>query len=320
MSLNNVKVFQTWAYKSFSEVIAQQIELFNAATNGGLILNSQPFVGDFSDTAYWKIMNNMVRRRDPRADGAVAAIDLAMIVDTMVKVGSGTPPINIPPSMFTWILKSPEEGGAVIGQQLAQATMADMVNTAIATLVAALSGVPAVFEDISAETAAAALFSPSATNKALMKLGDRRQAAVAWLCHSKAIGDYFGNAIGNASNLYKYDTINVVADPFGNRFVISDSPSLVSATDFFSIALQAGAAVVARNDDFIDNIDMGNGRENITRSYQAEWSHNHAVKGFAWNAATGGAAPNNAALASSANWKQIATSHKDLAGVLLKHK
>src|SRR4051812_1280924 len=104
MSLNNVAVFNRYTYRAVSEVVSQQIDLFNAATRGAIILRSaSDNDGDFSDSTFWQLMSGAIRRRNPYATGAVAAIDLQMLIDTMVKIAGGTPPINIPPSMFDWI-------------------------------------------------------------------------------------------------------------------------------------------------------------------------------------------------------------------------
>ena len=79
-----------------------------------------------------------------------------------------------------------------------------------------------------------------------------------------------------------------------------------------------GALVIGVNNDFDANEETKNGDENLVRTYQAEWSYNIGVKGFAWDKATGGKSPNDAALFTSANWNRIMTDKKDLAGVLLR--
>jgi hypothetical protein len=60
-----------------------------------------------------------------------------------------------------------------------------------------------------------------------------------------------------------------------------------------------------------------NGDENITRSWQAQWSYNVGLKGFAWDKTAGGHSPSNAALATGTNWDRFATETKDLAGVIV---
>jgi hypothetical protein len=321
MSLTNLQVFNKWTYTALNEMIAHNINLFNQATRGAIVLRNGANVGDFADSTFWKLLSGAVRRRDAYGSGSVSPIQLQMILDTMVKVAAGTPPIEIDPGMFTWIGKSPQEGGVVIAQQLAPQILSDMLNTAVAALVAALSNVSDVFTDISGGTGGAEKFSPAATNTALSKFGDRRQAVVAWIVHSKPMSDYFGNAITNANTLYKYDTVNVIADPFGNVFVISDCPALVisgSPTDYVALGLTAGAAIVERNSDYYQNIEETNGDENIQRTLQAEWSYNLGLKGFTWDKSSGGKSPSTAALATAANWDKNVTSHKDLAGVALR--
>jgi len=101
---------------------------------------------------------------------------------------------------------------------------------------------------------------------------------------------------------------------------VSDVPALVTAGTpniYNTLGLVPGGIVVDQNNDFTDNLQTSNGDENIQRTYQAEWSYNLGIKGFTWDKTNGGHAPNDAALATSTNWDKIATSTKDLAGVLV---
>jgi len=322
MSLNNVAVFNRYTYRTVSEVVAQQLELFNAATRGAIILRSaSDNDGDFSDATFWQLMAGAIRRRDPYASGAVAGIDLQMLVDTMVKIAGGTPPINIPPVMFDWIGHNPEEGAAVIALQLGPLMVQDMLNTAVAALAAALSNQAANFLDVSGGSGGAELFSPTNIVLAKQKLGDRSGAIAAWVVHSKPMHNYWSGAVANASQLFTYGTVAVVSDPFGVPFIMSDVPALVvagSPTDYISLGLVPGAALVERNTDFTQNIDTRNGDENILRTYQAEWSYNMGLKGFTWDKTNGGKAPTAATIATGTNWDKTATSWKDLAGVALR--
>lgn len=320
MSLNNVQVFNRYAYRTVSELVAQQIALFNAATRGAIILRqASDNDGDFSDQTFWQLMAGAIRRRDPYANGDVAAIELQMLVDSMVKVAGGTPPINIPPVMFEWIGHNAAEGGVVIGQQLAPLMVQDMLNTAVAGLAAALANQATNFLDVSAATDPN--FTPGNVVLGKAKLGDRSSAIAAWVVHSKPMHDYWGNGVANANQLYTYGTVAVVADPFGAPMIMSDIPALViagSPTDYLSLGLVPGAAIVERNDDFTQNIDTRNGGENIRRTYQAEWSYNLGLKGFSWDKTNGGKAPNAASIATGTNWDKTVTSFKDLGGVALR--
>lgn len=316
--LSNVTVFNKWVYTTVNEMLAQQIELFNGATRNAIILRNANNTGDFSDSTFWADVAGMVRRRDPYSDANVSAIDLQMIVDTMVKVAGGTPPINIPPVMFMWINQNPELGAANIAKQLAPKIMQDMLNTAVAALSAAMRQEASNVTDVSGGSGDAAKFTPANVNVGQAKFGDRAAAIVCWVVHSKAIFDYYGNAITNANQLYSYDTVNVTRDPFGRIFVVSDIPALaISGPKYVALGLVSGAAIIERNDDMLQNIETSNGGENIRRTYQAEWSYNLGVKGFTWDKTNGGKAPSNAALALGTNWDKTVTSTKDLPGVVV---
>lgn len=320
MALSDLTVFSEYTYAAVTEVIDQQVNHFNAASNGTILLRSgQEHQGDFSDVASWQRLTGLVRRRDPYADTPVGSISLEHLQDTMVKVGAGAGPVRIDPSQFEWIMRSPEEAGVVIGQQLAGDTLADLLNTGLMVGASAMSNDAEILLDISG-VSGADTFSFGTFNDAQAKFGDRYGAIGAWVMHSKVLFDIFGEAIANSSSLFSFSTINVRQDGFGRTFIVTDSPSLKVPSPgptYKTLGLVPGAIVVDRNADYTSNIETINGYENIRRSWQAEWSYNAGVKGYAWDKTSGGKAPDDAALADPDNWDRYATSHKDLPGVLV---
>ena len=163
--------------------------------------------------------------------------------------------------------------------------------------------------------------SASALVRGAVKFGDRSGDIAAWIMHSTPMSDFYVAGVTNTAQLFTYGSINVIADPFGRIFVVTDSPGLITTGTpniYWSLGLVNGALVVNQNNDFTDNWSTTNGGENIQRTYQAEWSFQVGVKGFAWDKANGGASPNDAALATATNWDRYATSLKDTAGVLIK--
>lgn len=318
MALSDLSVFSEYAYSAATEVLMQQIELFNAASRNTIVLTTKANQGDYSDEAFWKKINGLVRRRNAYGSGAVTSVTLEHLLDTSVKVAAGTPPVQMPPSQFRWIQRSPEEAGAVVGQQLAVDMLADMLNTGIIAGRTALSQVSNVVYDGTGDTITT--MNPKQLNNGSRLFGDQSQAVVAWIMHSTPIHDFYGNAIDNQNRLFEYGTVNVVSDPMGRVFVVSDSPGLVtsgSPDTYHTMGLVGGAIVVEQNDDFDDNMDTTNGDENIQRSYQAEWSYNTGIKGFAWDKTNGGKSPTDAALATATNWDRYATDDKSLAGVIV---
>jgi hypothetical protein len=328
MSLSDLQVFSEFAYSGMTELQAQQVALFNAATRNALVLRAAPVVGDFSDLVYWAKIQNLVRRRNAYGSGTVAAQSLTQLDETAVKVAAGITPINIDPSMLKWIQRSPEEAGVIVGKQMAMDTMADQLNTALLAATVALGQETEVCYDHRAVTNLGTGSVPpvgTLTLAALVtgaaKFGDRSQALVCWIGHSKVIFDIYGAAMVNANRLFEFGTVKVVEDGFGRSLVMTDSPNLTSldggTANYATLGLVSGAVDVSQNNDFQDNTLAVNGNENIQRTYQAEWSYNLRIMGFQWDKTNGGKSPNNASIGSSANWDRIATSKKDLAGVLI---
>jgi len=315
MALSDLSVFSEYAYSAATEVLMQQIELFNTASRNTIVLSTKANQGDYNDEAFWKKISGLVRRRNAYGSGAVASVTLEHLLDTSVKVAAGTPPVQMPPSQMRWIQRSPEEAGSVVGQQLAVDMLADMLNTGIMASYAALSTVAAVNFDGTAGT-----MDSSALNSGSRLFGDQSQNLLAWIMHSTPVHDFYDNALTNTNRLFEYGTVNVVSDPFGRVFIVSDSPALLTAgvpDNYHTLGLVSGALIVEQNNDFDDNMETSNGDENIQRSYQAEWSYNTGVKGFAWDKTNGGKSPNDAALAVGTNWDKYASDDKDLAGVVV---
>lgn len=320
MALSDLAVYSEYVYSSMTELVAQEVEKFNAASQGTIILSQAANQGDYSDTAKWKKISGLVRRRNAYGSGAVTAKVMQNIVDTMVKVAAGTAPVNIDPSMFLWIQQNPKIAGAILGEQLAGDMLADMLNTAIMAGYSAMVQTTAILYNATSDTPDT--LTPAALNKAAAKFGDRASDIAAWVTHSLPMFNFWNNNIANAAQLFTYGTVSVNRDPFGRIFVVTDSDSLIdfAATPdtYHLLGLVPGAIQVEQNNDFIANEQTINGNENILRTYQAEWSYNVGVKGYSWDKTNGGKSPTNTALGTSTNWDKYATSDKDGPGVILK--
>lgn len=322
MALSDLAVYSEYAYSAFSETLRQQIDLFNSATNGAVTLQGAAHQGDFSDVAFFaKVTGGLVRRRNSYGSGAVAEKVLKHLVDTSVKVAAGTPPVRLDPGQFRWIQQNPEVAGAAMGQQLAVDTMADMLNVGLGSAYSALVQVPAVVYDATANTAPADGPTWINLNNGQAKFGDASAQIGVWIMHSTPMHKLYANNLNNSERLFTYGTVNVIRDPFGKLLVMTDSPNLFttgSPNKYHILGLVPGAVLIGQNNDFDANEETKNGDENIIRTYQAEWSYNVGIRGFAWDKANGGKSPTDAALFTSTNWDRYSTSEKDLAGVVVE--
>ena len=315
MALSDLAVFGEQLYSTTTEVLTEQVELFNEASRGAIVLASRPFSGDYSDTAFFAKVSGLIRRRDPYATGAIAKKSLQHIIDTMVKIGAGTAELDISKAQFRWIQQNPAIAAATFAQQLAKDQLQDMLRLAIGSTRAALATQAEVVHD-----GTAGKITHRAMNAAVSKFGDYGNEIVVWVMHSTPLYDLYDAGLANGEALFSYGTVNIASDPFGRIFVVSDNASLLTAgtpNTYHTLGLVPGAVTVNMNDDYDSNVDERNGDENIVRSFQSEWSYNLGVKGFAWDKTNGGKAPQDAAILTGTNWDRYATSHKDLPGVLL---
>ena len=317
----DLEVFNRQVYTAATEVVDQQVELFNANSNGTIVLRpSNVNMGDFSMEASFKAISKLVRRRDvSNGTNAVDAVRLGQLKNVSVKVASGTSPIVWERAQFAWIKQNPAQAAAVIGEQLAKAMLQDQLNVAIKGLVAAMGANSAVVLDKSGDTGKEAI-RPAYLAAAAGLFGDRQMDIAAWVIHSKSMTDLWQNALTNAEQLFRYESVAVMRDPFGRIFVMTDSPDLLATNVYSTLGLVEGAALVEPNNDFDAVTVDTTGKENIQTTYQAEWSYNLGLRGYAWKTAVGGAAPNDTALGTGTNWEKVVTSNKDTAGVLLKTK
>ncbi|HDL4941388.1 TPA: hypothetical protein PXA30_002367 [Mannheimia haemolytica] len=312
----DLQVFNKQTQLALTETVDQAIEKFNAASGGAIILQNKPAEGDFDIRASFKGIAGLVRRRNVYGTGTVDAKRLEQLLDVAVKVAAGTAPIEYQPSQYKWILLNPELAAIEIGTQLAKARVADMLNTAIAGTVAAISGNTAMTLD---EKTAAPTF--RILNKGAAKMGDRAGSLKAWVLHSTTLHGLYDNALTNAENLFKYENVNVIRDPFGRVFVVTDSPALMASDGTFNtLGLVENAVVVSGNNDFDSVLVPKTGGENLSAVYQAEWTYNLGILGYKWDMTAGGKSPNDTALGTPTNWDKSVTSNKDTASVLVKTK
>lgn len=324
MALSDLAVYSEYAYKAMTEVLRQQIDLFNASAGGVIVLSSAAHQGDFSDTAFFQKIDGLVRRRNAYGTGAIATKVMKQIVDTMVKVGAGTAEIQLDPSQFKWIQMNPEVAGAMLGQQLAVDTMADMLNTGLAAWYAAhvqITSPNSIVLDITGRTAPDDKLNFIAQTQASALLGDGSGGRIqSWIMHSVPMHDLYVNALTNKEQLFVYGTVAIQRDPMGRLMFMTDSPALVTAGGtpvYHTLGMTQTSLLIGQNNDYTAAETSTTGLENIKRTFQAEWSYELGMKGFAWDKANGGKSPTDAALFTSTNWDRTATSHKDLGGVII---
>jgi hypothetical protein len=315
MSQALMVVFNQYVMPMTIETLGQEINKFNAASGNTLILSSEGFVGDFLQSSFWASVHAAQRRVDRyAANGAVSATDMTQVKQSSVKVAGGFGPLLFEPSQLTWLQKPTTEAIEVASRNFAEAMLADMLNTSLAAVVAAIENVAALTYDYSAT----GVMNYVALNNSHAKFGDRSSSLLTSFMDGVTYHQLVGNNLANAETLFRAETVRVV-DVLGKRHVITDCPAFYEAgtpNKRKIPTLVGGAAVVSDGGDLISNIESTNGKARIETTLQTDYTFGLGLKGFTWDESNGGKSPTDAELATGSNWDQTVSDVKHTAGVL----
>ena len=316
MAITDMIVYSQYIVAATIETVSQEIEKFNAASRGAIVLSSEGFDGDFLQQSMFASLHGAQRRVDRyAANGTQAATQLSQIEDNIVKVAGGFGPIEWEPGQLSWIQQNEVVAIEQISKNLAEAIMQDQLNTAITSAAAAIGNVAALTSDISATAG----LSQSALNTSHAKFGDRSMSLVAQIMTGAAYHKLVGEAITNTNTLFEASNVTIV-NILNKAVIVTDVPALHVAglpNKSKVLSLVAGGVVITDAGDLINNFDTTNGKERIVTTMQADYTFGVGVKGFAGDTTNGGKSPSDAELATGTNWDQFVTDVKDTAGVLL---
>lgn len=315
MSLSQMQVFNKYIMPAIIETLGQQIQKFNAASGGAIMLSTGGWEGDFLQESFYAAIHSARRRVDRyAANGSATPTDLTQLKHSSVKVAGGFGPIRFEPGQMTWLNKPTAEGIEVASRNFAEALLQDQLNSAIAASVAAISNQAAATNDVSATAG----LTYSALNDAHAKFGDSSSLIVANVMTGQVYHKLIGQNLANAQQLFQYGAVTVV-DILGKTVVVTDAPALyATGTPNLQkvLGLVAGAATVTDAGDVITNIDTTNGKERIETTMQVDYTFGLGLKGYTWDEVNGGKSPTDAELATGTNWDKVATDIKHTAGVI----
>lgn len=324
MPLNNLVVFNKEIYKAAFYGVVENINLFNEATDGCIMLShaGAENLGDYVRHTYYNTLD-LVRSRNAYATTSIANVTPSMGVASNVKIGRGTKELLWDRSDFKWIQQDDSVMRRVIGEMLAEQIVRNMLQTGIGAAVAAMSAQSSI-RNLVDQT-------PSWSNlwDTAIKRGDKFDDIKVWVMHSLTYSALYKSNLANQQQLFNYSSVKVMQTPDGKKIVITDIPALYvppvppdgedpgSPAKYWALGLCPGAINVEMNNDYQDNETSLNGYEQIRRSWQAEWSIQLSLPNFTWDESNGGHSPSDAALFTSSNWDPINnTSPKYYRGVI----
>ncbi|MGI3168404.1 major capsid protein [Pseudooceanicola sp. C21-150M6] len=315
MSLSQMQVFNDYIMPATIVSLAQQIDKFNAASAGAIVLSSEGMTGDFMRESFFASLASARRRVDRyAAQASVTPTDLTELVGSKVKIAGGFGPVRYEPSQMTWLQRPTQQGVQAAASAFAELLVQDQLNTAIAALVAAIENNSAVTNDVSGSAG----ITYGAINGAHAKFGDMSGQIVANVMTGTTAHNLIGDNLANGQRLFEAGNVNVI-DILGKAVIITDAPALYeSGTPNLSkvLGLVSGAAVVGNTSDIITNVETTNGQTRIETTFQADYSFSLGLKGYSWDETNGGKSPTDAEVATGTNWDKVAQFDKMTAGVI----
>ena len=317
MALANMQVYDEQIRLRTIELLGQDLQKFNAASGGTIVLDMSRWTGNYSKESFYNSLAGAQRRVDRYAANAdVAATALSESEVVGVKVAGGFGPVIFEPSQLTWLSSNPEEAINVISQGFADALLADQLNTVVGCAVAAITNIPALVNDVSALTAGAGALTQSALNGSHAKFGDMSGMLRADVMTGAAYHKLVDKGLQNGERLFESSNVTVQSI-LGKLFVVSDIPALTVAgtpNKTIVLSLVANALIVDNASDIITNLEPSNGKTRIETTWQADYSFGTRLKGYAWDVANGGPSPDNADLFTGSNWDNVMGDVKHTAG------
>lgn len=315
MALADMKVYNDDIVGTTIELLGQKTDQFNAASGGAIVLSTAAWRGDFSRESFFNQIASAKRRVDRYAAiASQAATALTQGEHVGVKVAGGFGPVLFEPAQMTWLNEDPASAIRAISEGFSDALLADQLNTAVGSAVAAVSGQAALVNDVSA-TGGLTL---NVLNNSHAKFGDQSQLLVTDVMTGAAWHKLIDKALTNSSQLFASGNVTVV-DILGKRYVISDIPALYEAgtpNKSKVLSVVANGIIVDNASDIISNVDTSNGNTRIQTTWQADYTFGLKLKGYSWDVANGGKSPLDAELFTATNWDKAVAENKHTLGTL----
>lgn len=304
---SDMVVYNRLAQTAYLERLQDNLDVFNAASNGAIVYRSEVIEGDFDKSAFYRV-GGSIEHRDVNSTGAVTPKKIGSGESVGVKCPYKYGPYASTEEAFKRRARTPEEFAMLVGQDMADALMEGRLLYALAALDAAIGGNAAMVAQGSIVDDGR-----KALTKGMRKFGDRFSRIGLWVMNSDTYFDIIDDALTN--QVYGESEIVIyggLPGTLGKPVLVSDKVPTDKA-----FGLQAGAIQVVESQAPGFRAYDINDQENLAIGIRGEGTFNLELLGYSWKDDVGGANPTLTAIGSAANWKKHAGSDKMTAGVLL---
>ncbi len=304
---SDVIIYNDLAQTAYLERLQDNLQVFNQASNGCIILQDDNIPGDFSKRSFYKI-GGAIEHRDVTSSTAVENKNISMGEMVGVKIPFKYGPYAITEEAMKRRGRSVAEFSEIMGQDYADAVIGGYFKYGITAAIAAIKSNTAMKVEASFATD-----HKKVLTKGMRKFGDKFGRIALWGMDSATYFDLVDDSLTNKVFESEGQII------YGGTPATMGKPVLVTdeADENVIVGLQANAIIITNSQipEFRGfNI---NDKENLGIGIRAEGAFNLDLLGYSYEESAG-ANPNLSTIGSSANWQKYATSNKNTAGVLIE--
>lgn len=280
----SLTVFQRKLVTAVTQMIPDNLNVFNAAANGAVVLGTGEVLKDVIEKMSVGLIANLVTDRNayaPVGTPATAKV-LARMLTNSVNLSAKVGPVAITKAMMAKIETNVNSVAAEIAAQATQAIMLHYLKAGIGASKAAIESnnnavytQPARVDGVGGRTFPTLADFPLAASK----FGDQASLIKSWFMDGVTWANFIAyQALPSAEQVFAIGDLQVMGDGLGRRFIISDAAADAMGAGKM-LGLVPGAVAVTTN-----GLDMlaqeKGGNENIERWWQGEFDFNVAVKGY----------------------------------------
>ena len=301
-----------------TEVLAQDTNVFNAASGGTILLTTNFTKGVFEKSSFYANVANLVDRIDRTSTAAATAVKMTQSEIAKVKLDRRIGPIEQTVNSFVKVADDPRMMSFILGQQWAKEALVDQLNTALSAGVTAFGATLAQNNDTGTINHAGLV-------QAMSKMGDAGNRIRAFVMHSKTYYDLMQQSIADKiTDVAGVTIMEGSIASLGRPVIVTDSTSLISAgtgpggvDEYQTLALVENAIEVENSEARQIWSETVLGGEQVFLRIQGEYAFNLGLKGFTWDVTNGGENPTSAAIATATNWDKVVVDNKNTGGVVL---
>lgn len=320
-TVSNFTIYDEYYQTAMLEALAANLNVFNAASNGAIILRDQAITGNYVYETMFDLPDTVDHRDNTSVSGQT---DLYLTDSEKVTVKTNLKYKPVKMTLDAWRKKgmTAQDYSTILGRANAGLKQQSLVSIATSILSAKLASVTALTHDISSDSANTLTVDDLA--QGLAKFGDAAQNIVCWVMHSKPYFNLVRQAI--ADKIYQEaGTVVYGGSPgtLGKPVIVTDAGlfSDDSVPDYYTLGLTAGAIELVQSEPDVVVTDLVTGEENLAYRIQGEFAVNIGVRGCTWDVSHGSSNPTLATLATASNWDAIYSSNvKTLPGVCIISK